>query len=147
MPALRDSDTWFTPTKTSSVPATRSQTPAQVDGEVVSSRVRLPVFRTYVRPVFVNTRENKPDTLIQALAPAFALAAPVAGAFMLLWIFLAPMALIFSVLLLAVAAGVVHRPRHSPWKVFMRLCQLLLIGILFAPARGVVHCCCRLLRF
>jgi hypothetical protein len=137
----------FTPPKTSRAPAVRSQVPAQVDGEVLSSRVRLPVFQTYVRPTFVNLREDKPDTFLQALAPVCALAVPVAATFLLLWIYFLPLALIVTVLFFVVSVGVVHRPSHSVGQILSRLCKVLFLYILFAPARGIAHCCCRLVRF
>jgi hypothetical protein len=137
----------FTPPKTTRAPAIRSQAPAQVDGEVLSSRVRLPVFRTYIRPAFVNLHENKPDTFLQALAPVCALAVPVAVTFLFLWVYFMPLALVATGLFFAVNVGVVCRPSHSVGQILTRLCKVLFLYILFAPSRGIAHCCCKLVRF
>jgi hypothetical protein len=120
--------------------------PHIVNGEVVRSRTRLPIYRSYVDPVIFNRYEHKPDTMLQALLPAFVCALPIAAMVLAMWVWLPVQAAVMTFVGLAMYAVKVHRPEHTMWQVFRRLLSLVFLAVLMYPARTVAHCCCRLLR-
>lgn len=133
-------------TRTSSIVPADRRPPSVVDGEVVRSRTRVPIFRNYVRPVLINDYDHRPDTLIQALVPAFALALPVAGVVIGLWVLLPVEAAVLSALVLAVSALRARNPEHTAGQTIKRLGSLVFLALLMYPAKTVVHCCCKLVR-
>lgn len=88
--------------------------PSVVEGVVLRSRTRLPVYRTYVAPVLFNRHENRPDTVVQALVPVLALTVPVAGVWWLLLWWAPAVAVVSLVVFLLCVASVSCDRKRTP---------------------------------
>jgi hypothetical protein len=68
--------------------------------------VRLPAVRLdWVRPLVVNEDLHRPQTLVQVLAPALAVALPLFGLLVFMWYQMFPEAVILIVFVFALATG------------------------------------------
>jgi hypothetical protein len=69
--------------------------------------VRLPaVSFDWARPFVVDEELHRPQTIVQGLLPALAVATPLFGALVFMWYWMFPYAVILIVLVLALAGGV-----------------------------------------
>lgn len=131
-------------------PCEAGQLPAVVEGSVLASSV-VPNTVSRFTPIpslLVNRRDSRPDTLLQALLPAFLVALVPFGLWLVLLMFLPIAAVLLLLISIGFYTGVLKDPQ-SLRKSTTGFVGTMLWGLgmmIMYPARGVVHCCCGLVR-